>query len=149
MPLIYIIAATAIAAAAVRSHIFAIYLLSFSRYVIRCDLCAFYIYDFFSPYSFLCDSIIYSHTQNIYTYIHIYIFFFISIVLIRLYSNNAFKASTAILSDAMIPSIANDMYIYVRLCTYAKHKILVRKTEYSIVSSNLTTIIIIRFYIID
>ena len=48
---------------------------------------------------------IYSHTQNIYICIYIY---FLFLLLIRLYSNNVFKVSAVILSNAMISLIASD-----------------------------------------
>jgi len=67
----------------------------FIRYAIRGDSCVSYIYDFFflivvsyvTPFT-------YSHMQHIYI-LHIHIYFFISIIFIRLYSNNAFKALLA------------------------------------------------------
>ena len=80
------------------------------HYAARYDSCGSYIYDLFSHCSFLCDSFyLFSYAKHKHTYI-----FFISIILIlRLYSNNVFKASTAILSDAMISSIAMMLPVYV------------------------------------
>jgi len=87
------------AAAVVATVLYLIYLpyyhFFFIRYAIRGDSCVSYIYDFFflivvsyvTPFT-------YSHMQHIYI-LHIHIYFFISIIFIRLYSNNAFKALLA------------------------------------------------------
>jgi len=73
-----------------------------------------HVHPIFMIFSLIAAFYVTPFTYSLYAkHKHTYIFFISIILILRLYFNNAFKASTAILSDAMILSIAMMLPVYV------------------------------------